>query len=86
LNPIIGNNRIEYNDQLWIKFKEYLVKQIQSPHTVRNKVQYVKRFYYVLENENAQDLLSVSIETRQHAMKSLASLSKYLGIMISGRT
>jgi intergrase/recombinase len=80
LNPIIGNNNIEYNDQLWIKFKEYLVKQHQSPHTVRNKVQYVKRFYYVLEKENAQDLLSVSIETRQHAMKSLASLSKYLGI------
>lgn len=80
LNPIVGNNIIEYNDLLWIKFREHLVKQQQSPHTVRNKLQYIKRFYYVLEKENAQDLQSVSVETRQHAMKSLASLSKYLGI------
>jgi Archaeal phage integrase len=40
----------------------------------------VKRFYYVLEKNNAQDLLLVSPETRQHAMKSLASLSKFMGI------
>ena len=31
-------------------------------------------------NHNAQILFAVSEETRQHAMKSLASLSKYLGI------
>lgn len=34
----------------------------------------------MLEKENAQDLMSVSPETRQHAMKSLASLSKFMGI------
>jgi hypothetical protein len=33
-----------------------------------------------LEKNNAQDLLLVSPETRQHAMKSLASLSKFMGI------
>jgi intergrase/recombinase len=61
-------------------FRQYLLQQKQSPHTIRNKIQYVKRFYYVLEKNNAQDLLSVSPETRQHAMKSLASLSKFMGI------
>lgn len=61
------------------RFKEHLICQNQSPHTIRNKIQYVKRFYYILEEENAQDLLNLSVETRQHAMKSLASVSKYLG-------
>lgn len=60
-------------------FKAYLIQQKQSPHTIRNKIQYVKRFYYILEQGNARDLLSVSPETRQHAMKSLASLSKFSG-------
>ncbi len=49
-------------------FKEYLTKQKQSPHTIRNKIQYAKRFYYVLQEENAQDLMSVSPETRQYVM------------------
>ena len=43
-------------------------------------MQYAKRFYHVLNQENAKDMLNVSLETRQHGMKSLASLSKYLGI------
>lgn len=67
------------DEQLVRDFKEYLVQQKQSLHTIRNKVQYVKRFYHVLEEENGQDLMLVSPETRQHAMKSLASLAKFLG-------
>jgi hypothetical protein len=45
-------------------FKRYHIEQKQSPHTIRNKIQYVKRFYYALEKENAQDLMCVSPETR----------------------
>ena len=74
-----GNKPCLINDKLVQDFKLYLVKQEQSPHTIRNKIQYEKRFYYVLQEENAQDLMSVSPETRQHAMKSLASLSKFMG-------
>jgi len=75
-----GNKTCSIDKKLVKDFREYLVKQEQSPHTIRNKIQYVKRFYYVLQEENAQDLISVSSETRQHAMKSLASLSKFMGI------
>ncbi len=77
---VSGNNNIVISQQLIGEFKDYLIKQKQSPHTIRNKIQYVKRFSYILKQGNAQDLLSVSAETRQHAMKSLASLSKYMGI------
>jgi hypothetical protein len=71
---------IVYDNDLWNNFKNYLMAQKQSPHTIRNKLQYVKKFYGVLENEDAKCLLNLSVETRQHAMKSLSSLSKYLGI------
>ena len=77
---INGSKTCSIDGKLVQDFKQYLLKQEQSPHTIRNKIQYVKRFYYVLEEENAQDLMSVSPETRQHAMKSLASLSKFMGI------
>ena len=77
---INGNKDIVINQQLIEEFKDYLNKQRQSPHTIRNKIQYVKRFSYILQDGRAEDLMSVSPETRQHAMKSLASLSKYMGI------
>jgi site-specific recombinase XerD len=73
-----GNNMCLNDEKLIQNFKNYLIEQKQSPHTIRNKVQYVRRFYYVLQEDNAQDLLSLSPETRQHAMKSLASLSKFM--------
>ena len=62
-----------------ITLKDYLISQGQINHTIRNKLQYAKRFYHVLNQENAKDVLNVSIETRQHAMKSLVSLSKTFG-------
>ena len=71
---------INNNKDVWKNFEKYLISQGQSKHTIRNKLQYTKRFYHVLNQENAKDLLIVSLQTRQHAMKSLASLSKYLGI------
>ena len=64
-----SNNIYSIDEELVQNFKQYLLQQKQSHHTIRNKIQYVKRFYYVLEKNNAQDLLLVSPETRQHAMK-----------------
>jgi hypothetical protein len=40
---------------------------------------YSKKYYHVLENGNAQELLILSIDKRIHVMKALAALSKYLG-------
>jgi hypothetical protein len=75
-----ANSMIVYDNDLWNNFKDYLIAQNQRPHTIRNKLQYVKRFYNVLEKEDAKCLLNLSVETRQHAIKSLSSLSKYLGV------
>jgi hypothetical protein len=40
---------------------------------------YAKKFYYVLLEEYAQDLLTLDEEKLMNVMKSLAALSKYLG-------
>lgn len=47
------------DEKLVKDFKEYLIKQEQSPHSIKNKIQYVKGFYYILQEENAQNLISV---------------------------
>jgi hypothetical protein len=40
---------------------------------------YSKKYYHVLTESNAQELLILSNDKRIHAMKALAALSKYLG-------
>jgi intergrase/recombinase len=84
LNPLrvtsCESEGINNDKDLWKNYEKYMISQGQSKHTIRNKLQYAKRFYHIFNQENAKDLLNVSLETRQHAMKSLASLSKYLGI------
>jgi intergrase/recombinase len=47
--------------------------------TVRQMVQYVRRYGSVLETGDASPLLSLSTKNRQHAMCSLAALSKFYG-------
>jgi hypothetical protein len=42
-------------------------------------VGYAKRYYYILEKNNAQDLLKASNGCRVHTMRALSSLSKFLG-------
>ncbi|HET6590274.1 MAG TPA: integrase [Candidatus Nitrosocosmicus sp.] len=70
---------LKFDEAFWIDYKKYLVSLNQSHHTIRNKIQHAKRFYFVLQTQDAHSLLTLSKETRSHAMKSLSSLSKYLG-------
>ena len=60
-------------------FKEYLIKENQSASSIKDKISYAKRFSYILESMNAQDLAKLTPDVKAHAMKALASLSKYLG-------
>jgi hypothetical protein len=39
---------------------------------------YSKKYYHVLTEANAQELLTLSNDKRTHAMKALTALSKYL--------
>jgi hypothetical protein len=70
----------KYDDEFWIGYKRHLISLNQSPHTIRNKIQHAKRFGPVLETRDARELLSLSKETRSHAMTSLSSLAKYQGM------
>ena len=70
---------VEFDDGFWKRIRQHLASLNQSRHTVRNKVQHARRFYYVLQTRDARDLLCLSKEVRSHAMKSLSSLAKYLG-------
>lgn len=70
----------KFDDEFWIGYKRHLISLNQSPHTIRNKIQHAKRFGHVLNTLDARELLSLSKETRSHAMKGLSGLAKYHGM------
>jgi hypothetical protein len=73
-----ASNNISIDDEIWVKFQEYLLT-IHNSHTAKSRLLYSKKYYHVLTEANAQELLILSNDKRVHAMKALAALSKYLG-------
>jgi hypothetical protein len=72
------SNDNSIDDKFWVKFQEYLLTS-HNRHTARARLLYSKKYYHVLTEANAQELLTLSNDKRIHAMKALAALSKYLG-------
>jgi hypothetical protein len=70
---------VKHSEDFWIEFKSYLKGINQSEVNIQNKINYSKKYYYILETGNAQELLSSSFKVRNHTMKALSSLSKFLG-------
>jgi len=70
---------LDNQNDLWIGFKRYLVSEGQSPSSIRYKISYGRRYYNVLVSANASELNSLTGDKKSHAMKSLASLAKFLG-------
>jgi hypothetical protein len=66
------------DDKFWVKFQEYLLTS-HNKHTAKARLLYSKKYYHVLTEANAQELLTLSNDKRMHAMKALAALSKYFG-------
>jgi hypothetical protein len=64
--------------EFWAKFEEYLLKS-HNKHTTKTRLLYSKKYYHILEEANAQELLTLSEQKMIHIMKALATLSKYLG-------
>jgi len=62
-----------------VDFRNYLIKEGQRKHSVRNKVGYARRYYQILDTKDARLLLGQSHGSKVHTMKALASLSKFLG-------
>jgi hypothetical protein len=69
-----NNNKVD-----WLAFKEYLSKHYNRS-TTKIRLCYAKRYYHVLLNEDASDLLEVeSQQMRLNIMKSLTLLAPFLG-------
>jgi hypothetical protein len=50
-----------------------------NKHTAKTRILYAKKFYRVLEEAEAHELIILPEQKRMHVMKALASLSKYIG-------
>ena len=74
-----NDNGIDDNDKFWVKFHQEYLLTIHNKHTAKSRLLYSKKYYHVLTEANAQELLILSNDKRIHAMKALAALSKYLG-------
>lgn len=66
------------DSDFWEQYKTFLYSSL-SHATACDRLLYSKKYYYILSNGNASDLLALKGEKRNHVMKSLAILSKYLG-------
>ena len=62
----------------WKQYGAYL-KTIVSSDTASDRLSYGRKYNHILITNDASDLLALNHEKRIHVMKSLASLSKYLG-------
>ncbi|MFL6484738.1 MAG: hypothetical protein ACJ70Z_08515, partial [Nitrososphaera sp.] len=60
-------------------FRSWLVSQDKTKVTVKNTVNYAKRFSYVLDTGDASCLLTLSQRNKHHAMSALANYAKYTG-------
>ena len=73
----ISTNENE-NEIFWNHFKEYLQTQ-NNTNTINDRLNYAKKYYYILQNNDPSDILSLSFDKRIHIMKALTSLSKFSG-------
>jgi hypothetical protein len=63
----------------WGNFREWLIRQGKTKSTVKYTVNYTKRFYTVLDTEDASPLLTLSDRNKQHALTALANYAKFTG-------
>jgi hypothetical protein len=60
-------------------FKSWLYSQGKTKATIRETVNYAKRFGYILDSGDAAPLLTLSPRNKQHTMSALANLAKFQG-------
>jgi intergrase/recombinase len=60
-------------------FRSWLVSQDKTKVTVKNTVNYAKRFSHILDIGDASSLLTLSQRNKHHAMSALANYAKYTG-------
>jgi hypothetical protein len=60
-------------------FRSWLISQDKTKVTIKNTVNYAKRFRHVLDSGDASSLLTLSHRNKHHAMSALANYAKYTG-------
>ncbi|ALI37209.1 hypothetical protein NMY3_03022 [Candidatus Nitrosocosmicus oleophilus] len=78
--------RFSNDDKFWNDFKIYLINEKHSQSSIRDKISYARRFYHVLEKNDASSLSLLTTDVKSHAMKALAALSKFIGMYDSWLT
>ena len=93
-SEIIGNRNLALKDldydiksieciinrsDFWDSFENYLL-EFNTQKTVYSRLSFARRYCYLLISGNFNELHTMSNDKRTHIMKSLTSLSKYLGI------
>jgi intergrase/recombinase len=68
----------QFLDDHWNRYEEFL-KQNFSTHTAKVRLSHSKKYCRILDSGDARELLELSKDKRLHAMKALATLSKYVG-------
>jgi hypothetical protein len=68
----------EINEEFWDDFEKYL-KGTHRDKSVVCRLSYAKKYYHVLLEGNAKDILSLSNQKKLQVMKSLSVLSKFIG-------
>ncbi|MFL6511032.1 MAG: hypothetical protein ACJ700_07595 [Nitrososphaera sp.] len=63
----------------WAKYKEYLCADLR-PNTARLALKYGKKYSYVFECMDIEDLLVLALAKQRHITNALANLAKYNGI------
>ncbi|HSA75319.1 MAG TPA: hypothetical protein VLE21_03945, partial [Candidatus Nitrosocosmicus sp.] len=62
----------------WVSYEQYLEKNFNK-HTAKARLAYSKNYYQVLVSGDTSSLVLLTFDKRIHIMKSLATLSKFLG-------
>jgi hypothetical protein len=60
-------------------FHTWLVSQGKTKATIKETVNYAKRFGHILDTGDASPMLTLSVRNKQHAMTALANLAKFQG-------
>jgi len=69
----------------WDVFKIWLEKQLR-PRTVKDRLKYARKYAHCLLRRDFSQLNLISESERQHALKGLSALSKFLGVYEDFRT
>lgn len=75
----INQMKTAFNDhKFWSGFQNHL-RQFNCQKTLYSRISYTKRYHHLLISENFNELYNISKDKRNHVVKALSALSKYLG-------